>query len=317
MMLSRAADNLYWMARYMERAENMARLLEANGQSDMLPAGNRSGPSRLSEWEAPLYMTGTVADFMERYEEVSAGRVVAYMLLDRHNATSIRCCLEQARESGRATRHLLTDDLWEGLNQTWLGMADLTYAQVAQEGVPERLEWVRHRSDLFRGSLHGTMRRGEGFMFACLGAAVERVDNTARLLRVKADTFAQADLARGFRHANDYFRAAVLLNSLSAFKAYREIYSANLEFPKIATLVIQRPDVPRSLACGALEIVELLSSLRPDAGALGPARDLVYRLQAVQIADLLRVGLRGFLDDVTARVGAVADQIRTDFLMAP
>ncbi|MGE5504349.1 MAG: alpha-E domain-containing protein [Actinomycetota bacterium] len=318
-MLARAADNLFWMARYVERSETLARLLMSCHQTGMMPG--EPGETRnghLSEWLTPLLMTGTLDDFGARYEELTPGRVLAYMILDKNNPSSIRTSLGQARENARATRHLLTSDLWETLNQTWLAIAETGFEDLRRDGVPERLEWVRDRSHHFRGALFGSMRRGEGFHFACLGAAVERADSTARLLHVKWDTLAQRDASgRGQAHlAPDYYRAAVLLNALSAYKSYREIYASKLDFAKLADLIILREDMPRSLMAALVEIEAILLRLDPDSPPLKGVRALLQRLRSVRIDQLMRVGIHRFLDEFVAEVADIGSGIRTSFLMA-
>ncbi|MGC2854724.1 alpha-E domain-containing protein [Novispirillum sp. DQ9] len=309
-MLARAADNIFWMARYVERAEQMARLMEVSMRSAMLPAAGGNG-GRLSDWETPLYMTGTVDDFLARYEKVTEGRVLSYMILDKHNPSSIRCALAQARENARAVRHLLTGELWEILNRTYLSVNDMTWNDVTRIGVPQHLEWVRFRSHLFRGCLFGSQRRGEGFHIAGFGMAVERADNTARLLRAKWDSLQGDATVR----APDFYRAGVLLESLSAYKAYREAYSAQLEPRRIAELLIQRVDVPRSLAFCVREMEIMLRGMDPDSPLLGDIAALSRRLEAVTVTDLVRVGLNRFLDDIIAEVGRLSDRTRTHYLM--
>ncbi len=310
-MLARAADNLYWMARYMERAEQLARLLEASLRMDMLPSATTQ-TGRLSDWAVPLLVTGTMSDFDDRYERMTEGRVLSYLILDRHNGSSIRASLWQARENARATRHLLTTELWEAINRTWLEAADLTWTNLRRRGIAEHLEWVRFRSHLVRGTLMGSQRRSDGFYIACFGIAVERADNTARLLRVKWDRLGGAAGAPGVA---DYYRAGVLLESLSAHKAYREIYSTRLEPRRIAELLIQRADAPHSIAFCLREMVEMLRCLDPASPVLPEVEALERRVAEVQIDDLLRVGLHYFLDDVEGQIAALSDRVRSHYLM--
>lgn len=309
-MLARAADNIFWMARTVERAEHIARLMEVSMRSAMLPASGGNG-GRLSDWETPLYMTGRVDDFFSRYEKVTEGRVLSYMILDKHNPSSIRCALGAARENARAVRHLLTSELWEILNRTWLDIADMTWNDVTRIGVPQHLEWVRFRSHLFRGALFGSQRRAEGFHIAGFGMAVERADNTARLLRAKWDSLQGDATVR----APDFYRAGVLLETVSAYKAYRETFSAQLEPRRIAELLIQRPDVPRSLAFCVREMDVMLRAMDPDSPLLGDLGALSRRLEGVQMVDLVRVGLHRFLDEIIAEVGRLSDRMRAHYLM--
>jgi uncharacterized alpha-E superfamily protein len=310
-MLARAADNLYWMARGMERAEHLARMLEVSVRMAMLPASKKAS-ARMGDWSDPLVATGTLEDFTSRYEAVTEGRVLSYLILDRRNSVSIRSCLWQARENARATRHLLTQELWEAINRTWLEASDLTWTAMRRHGVSEHLEWVRFRSHLVRGTLMGSQRRSDGFYLFCFGIAVERADNTARLLRTKWDRLSGAIGGPG---VTDYYRAGVLLESLSAHKCYREIYSTRLEPRRIAEMLIQRADVPRSLAFCLSEMADRLRALDPASPILADIGSLERRVADVQIDDLLRVGLHYFLDDVIGQVAVLSDRVRSHYLM--
>lgn len=311
-MLARAADALFWMARYIERAETLARLLEVSVRMGLLPAAKADG-ARLADWEMPLLVTGTRDDFAESYGELTEGRVLSYLILDRQNPLSIRSALWAARENARATRHLLTTELWEAINRTWLEVADLSWTTLRQTGVAEHLEWVRFRSHLFRGALYGSQRRSDGFYVACFGTAVERADATARTLRAKWD---QLGGEAGMRAVTDYYRAGVLLEALSSHKAYREIYSTRLEPRLIAELLIQRADAPRSLAFCACEMRDALRGMDPHGPLLDEVESLRRRLDDVEIGDLMRVGLDYFLADVVKQIEGLSTAMRTHYMMA-
>ncbi|MBF0624622.1 MAG: alpha-E domain-containing protein [Magnetococcales bacterium] len=315
-MLSRAADNIYWMARYVERAENIARLLDVVLRNDMLfPVGDACTAGR-DHWRAPLLMTGTLDDFNQRYGELSSGRVTAYMILDKDNPASIKTAIGRARENARATRYILTTDLWESLNQTWLPLSNLDYPALKKQGVEETLEWVRDRSHLFRGTLYSSMRRGDGFYFARLGNFVERADNTARLLLAMIPSLTCRDLGV-LGGGVDFYRAGVLLHALSAFKGYREIFSSRMETVSIMELLVSRPDMPQSLMFCLNEIVTLLDRLNSRGQARENARHLRYRLETVNIPDLMRIGMVGFLEAFAREIAAIANGIQSDFMLTP
>lgn len=312
-MLARAAHNIFWMARYVERAESLARLLDATLRSAMLPASDDG--SRLTDWHTPLLVTGRYKDFCASHEAVTEGRVLSYAILGRDNPVSIKASLGNARENARATRHMLTTDLWEGLNQSWLIAADLDWKDLKRNGIGAHLEWVRDRSHLFRGCLYGSMRRGEAFWFARLGGAVERADSTARLLRVKWPSLQGSDY--GAHDANAYYRRMVLLDALSAHKAYREIYADNLQIHRIADLLILRDDMPRSLAAVVEEIIVSLEKLEAGEGALNRARLLRHRIRSAQVGDLMRTGLDVFLGGVIDEVADLSTLLQSEFMMVP
>ena len=181
-MLSRTADHLFWMSRYMERAENTARMLDVNYQTSLLP---QSADMAEQGWRGLLSISELTGTFEERYREVNARNVMDFMVRDEGNLSSIWNCLRAARENARAVRGTLTTEVWETQNQTWL-----EFNRLLKDGAFERdpgafFEWVKFRSHLSRGVTVGTMLMDEALHFIRIGTFLERADNTARLLDVK------------------------------------------------------------------------------------------------------------------------------------
>lgn len=311
-MLGRAADNIFWMARYVERVENTVRLLRATALTALL-IQSADGGDDASAWARPLLLTGRMDDFLARYEQLSPGRLIAYMLLDRDNPASVKSVLDRARESARATRHLLTNEVWESINTTWLAIKDLHYAAFAQDSLDDRLDWLTERCFVFRGALFGSMRRDEGLLFANLGLYLERGDHTARFLASQPDRAAAGDDPAA--KVREYYEATALLKALGSYRAYRETYSSNVEFARVAELLILHGTVPRSLRGAIDEIVASLRALNPTADSLKAAHELQYRLQTVQIGHVRRVGLRAFLLDFSKELDDISAQIQRDFMM--
>ena len=181
-MLSRTADHLFWMARYMERAENTARMLDVNYQMSLLP---QSEGAAERGWRGLLSISELSADFAKRVGEVTPRSVIDYMVGDAKNGSSIRSCLMAARENARAVRGTLTTEVWETQNQTWLEFQRMVADDAFQKSPSEAFEWVKFRSHLSRGVTVGTMLQDEAFHFLRIGSFLERADNTARMLDVK------------------------------------------------------------------------------------------------------------------------------------
>ena len=181
-MLSRTADHLFWMARYMERAENTARMLDVNYQMSLLP---QSEGAAERGWRGLLSINEISGDFAKRNRELTPKSVIDYMVNDEENGSSIRCCLMAARENARAVRGTLTTEVWETQNQTWLEFQRMVADDAFQKSPNEAFEWVKFRSHLSRGVTVGTMLQDEAFHFLRIGSFLERADNTARLLDVK------------------------------------------------------------------------------------------------------------------------------------
>ncbi len=181
-MLSRVASNLYWMSRYVERAENTARVLDVTWRMSLLV---KEPALQDQEWFAPLNITGTLFPFSGRHSEVCAREVLHFMALDPENPSSIFACAKQARELSRAVRGAITSEMWEVLNSTWLEMQHMDEDKMDARGVSAFFDWVKERSHLFRGVTFGTMHRDDAYEFARLGTHMERADSTARILDVK------------------------------------------------------------------------------------------------------------------------------------
>jgi uncharacterized alpha-E superfamily protein len=181
-MLSRTADHLFWMARYTERAENTARMLDVNYQMSLLP---QSEDAAERGWRGLLGISELTGDFAKRHGAVSAASVMRYMVSDAQNGSSIRSCLLAARENARAVRGTLTTEVWETQNQTWLEFQRLIADDAFLRDPSTAFEWVKFRSHLSRGVTVGTMLQDESFHFLRIGSFLERADNTARLLDVK------------------------------------------------------------------------------------------------------------------------------------
>ena len=311
-MLSRTADHLFWMARYMERAENTARMLDVNYQTSMLP---QSDAVAEAGWRGLLSISELIVDYRSRYGEIDPKKVKEFMVRDERNPSSIFCCLRAARENARAIRGTLTTEVWETTNQTWL-----EFNRLLKDGLLERdpsalFEWVKFRSHLSRGVTVGTMLQDEAFNFIRIGSFLERGDNTARLLDVKFHGIeSELHEAGGER---DFYHWSAILRSVSAFEIYRKVYRNVIEPQKVAELLILRDDMPRSLMhC----VSKVLGNLQRVANAqssetLRLAGRLSADLQFARIDEILQTGLHAYLSQYLDRVGDLGAGISRDFLV--
>ncbi|HKC43378.1 MAG TPA: alpha-E domain-containing protein, partial [Burkholderiales bacterium] len=185
-MLSRTANDLYWMSRHIERAENTARMLDVTYRMALLPYRVMEPGEKWAEpWALPLIITGLATSYYQRYTELSPENVLHFMVLDASNSSSIYASLQTARENARAQRGAVTIEMWESLNETWLQMRNKAFTDLTAHGVSAFFDWVKDRSHLFRGITFGTMIRDEAYSFIRLGTFLERPDNTARILDAK------------------------------------------------------------------------------------------------------------------------------------
>jgi len=319
-MLSRTADHLYWMARYMERAENTARMLDVNYQTSLLP---QSADAAEKGWKGLLSISELTSDFGERYGAIHARSVMDYMVRDEKNPASIYGCLLAARENARAVRGTLTTEVWETQNQTWLEFKRLLASGTFQKDPSEAFEWVKFRSHLSRGVTVGTMLQDEAFHFLRIGSFLERADNTARLLDVKfhaMDTeFANPMNANGNGKDQEYdfYHWSAILRSMSGFEVYRKAYRNVIRPEKVAELLILRPDMPRSLAACMNEVVSNLERVANEQSGetLRCAGRIRSDLQYGRIDEIVATGLHAFLTQFPERVGTLGAGISRDFLV--
>lgn len=322
-MLSRTADHLFWMSRYMERAENTARMLDVNYQTSLLP---QSTAVAEQGWRGLLSISELTQDFASRYGAVDARAVMDFMVRDERNPSSILCCLRAARENARAVRGALTTEVWETTNQTWL-----EFNRMLRDGDFERdpgalFEWVKFRSHLSRGVTAGTMLQDEALYFLRIGTFLERADNTARLLDVKFQALTAGKDFFGVQQVQgegaqpqevDFYHWSAILRSVSGFEIYRKVYRNVIRPERVAELLILRPDMPRSLAASMNEVVANLQLVAnaQSGETLRRAGRLQADLRYGRIDEILATGLHAYLTQFLDRVGDVGAGIGRDFLV--
>jgi uncharacterized alpha-E superfamily protein len=290
-MLSRTASSLYWLGRYVERADFIARLVEATVRLDALSAR----PAGEAAWASALSVTYTEEAYAAAHQTISQQPVAHFLTLDMSHPGSIVRCLEQARNNGRAVRTALTREAWTAINRLWLLFAK----RVSPGGAATTLalvEGVMAEARGFEGAIH-RMMGNEATMLIQLGAAIERADNTARLLDVKYHLL----LPEGERVGGlvDRDQWTTILQTVSAVTAYRWLYSDGLRPSNVIDLLITRSELPRSLAGCVEEVVEQLNALAKRTGLQGEAdrmaRARIARMQKTRAHEVIVRGLHEYL----------------------
>jgi len=316
-MLSRTADHLFWMARYMERAENTARMLDVNYQTGLLP---QTSDTAEEGWRGLLSISELTHSFSQRYQDVTAQNVMEFMVRDEKNSSSILACLRAARENARAVRGALTTEVWETQNQTWLEFNRLLKEIDFLRDPSALFEWVKVRSHQSRGVTVGTMLMDDSLHFLRIGTFLERADNTARLLDVKfqaltGDYFG-ADNVKESQEI-DFYHWSAILRSVSGFEVYRKVYRNVIRPERVAELLILTPTMPRSLAACMNEVVANLERVAnaQSSETLRRAGRLRSDLQYDRIDEILATGLHAYLTRFLDRVGDLGVGISRDFLV--
>ena len=217
-MLGRVADQLYWMARYSERTENMARIIDVANRMTLTP---RDDQTRQSAWVSALEVAGAVDVYGEKHGDINGADVVHCLALDPDNPASIYSAIRATRENARALRGSITTEMFESINSTWLELKAMEADVIKPAGRRAFFDWVKDRAHLFRGVAAGTMLQDEALCFMKIGLDIERADCTARLLDSKYRILLPASEEVG--GSLDYYQWGTLLRSLSAFRAYHKI----------------------------------------------------------------------------------------------
>jgi len=318
-MLSRTADHLFWMARYTERAENTARMLDVNVQTALLPQSARAAED---SWRATLGISELQEAYDAKHDKVTSKDVLHFMVRDTTHPASISSYLRAARENARAVRGTLTTEVWETHNTTWLGLPNQMRESAFEQDPSQFFEWVKYRSHLSRGVTFGTMLSDEALYFIRLGTFLERADNTARILDVKfhgANAAVPSGEKLGNENPRDYYYWAAILRSGSAFEIYRKVYRDAITPARVADLLMLHNDMPRSLLASLTEVLRNLRHVSNDASSdtLRFAGKLHADLKFARIEDILQEGLHDYLTVFLENIYELGNRISRDFLVPP
>lgn len=307
-MLSRTAGSLFWMARYIERADASSRLLLLGRRLGMLPDGV-SG----DDWRSVLRVSGNDARFSTG-QFVTEEQAVAVLLLDGDNPASIRSAIGKARANGRAARTGLSIEMWEALNDGWRRFDRLTVDRAMQD-LPALMDWVRGFAARFRGAVSTSMLRNEGHDFVTIGSAIERADLTMRLLDVNYHLLLPAtDRVGGHR---DVYRWNALLQTLSGLRAYYHIYRDSVQPWHVSDFLLTSRVFPRSLAFSAGQIRYHVNRLAVThgvtPGVLRSIETLDDRLSGMEDGAIFQYGLHEFVSESLGSLNIVATGIGEDY----
>ncbi|WP_127523628.1 alpha-E domain-containing protein [Mesorhizobium sp. Z1-4] len=310
MLLGRTANGLYWMSRYIERAENMARLVDT-GQRLALTRGAETA----EEWNSVLSSAGADQAFAAAGRECDQNAVVDFLLRDPANPSSVMSSFETARNNARMVRTALTRETWESLNEAWMSLKRMLAKPVDDRDLPRVLDAIKRETALIRGAFHGTMLRNEIFDFAQLGIFVERADNTARIVDVKYYVLLPSVSWVG--SSLDNYQWEAILRSVSAHRSYRWEYDAEYVPTNIADFLLLNQRMPRSLSFCYYNLTQSLRYLAENyeesPGCLARAEKTLARLTGSSISDVFDTGLHEFLADFILDNNQLGEEISTHY----
>ncbi|MCY1668076.1 alpha-E domain-containing protein [Rhizobium sp. SL86] len=305
-MLGRTANGLYWMFRYIERAENIARLVDAGLRVSLTRSGSTD-----EDWDGVLQSAGVRDAFGEVHDTVTAANAIDYLLRDLANPSSVMSCIESGRNNARMVRTALTRETWEATNECWIELKQLLGRKVKAADLPQVIDTIKRRAGLIRGAFHGSMLRNDQYNFSRIGTFIERADNTSRILDVKYYVLLPAVSQVG--SSLDNFQWESILRSVSAHRSYGWVYDAELRPSNIADFLILNVRMPRSLAYCYEKIVSNLGYLEKEYGQHHTAHDTAAAIKSMltrgSIADVMDQGLHEFLEDFISRNNQLSAEI--------
>lgn len=309
-MLSRVADSLYWMSRYVERAENVARFIDVN--LTLMP----DAPDEFGQQWLPLVnTTGDHEDFEKRYRDPTQENVIRFLTFDAENPNSILSCLRAARENARSVREIISSEMWLQLNKFFLTVKSAAEADALNHG-SEFFENIRLSSQLFSGQMNATMTHGEAWHFCRLGRMLERADKTSRILDVKY--FILHRRVEDVGTPIDDIQWAAVLRSASAFEMYRKKHG-RITPRGVADFLLLDHEFPRAVqyclieARGSLHAVSgtPVGSFRyPPEKLLGL---LCSELTYSSVEDVIRAGLHEYIDALQDKLNEIGNGIHDTF----
>ncbi len=309
-MLGKTAGGIYWMFRYIERSENITRLIDVG----LRMALTRPDTAQ-DEWASVLDAAGVRSGYDQVHSETDAEGVVDYLLRDADNLSSVMSSIDAARMNARLVRTALTREVWEATNECWLLLKETLANPIAPRELPEVLGIVRKQSALVRAALHGTMLRNDIFNFARIGTFIERADNTARILDVKY--YVLLPTANQVGSSLDNVQWETILRSVSGHRSYRVSHGLEISPRGIADFLILDLQMPRSLAFCYRKILDNLGYLGQNYAIRHSSHDLIdertRELENQTVDSIFESGLHEFLSDFKGYNSALGSQIEQDY----
>ena len=310
-MLSRTADNLYWIARYMERAETAARLLEVGARIALLP----TAVGYRSDWDSLRRAAGSATGYAAKYGAADQKAIESWLFFDRDNPNSVASCLTAARENGRIVRTALTQQVWDALNTAFQELRQIEARREKAE-LSRLTDWVMKQAAMVRGAIDGTILRNDGFNFLNIGYYLERGDATARLMDVKYYVLLPRADYIGTGLDNDQW--LMLLRGLGAHRAFHWAYGGEVTSAKIAHFLILNPQSPRSLITCVAGLNNHLMRLAKAYGRETPAQaasaHLLAGLEGLSTDHIFDEGLHEFLTRFITESAALGGVIHDSYL---
>ncbi len=302
-MLSRTAENLFWSARYIERADSLARLLEVGYRISLIPNTEKG---YTNEWESILETSGIKNEYLKKYKIISKEQIIFYLLFDQENPSSVKNCIKGARENIRMVRTAVTLEVWNTINSSYHELdKNMNDTKNILKELPEIIEWIKKQVNLIRGTILNTQLINDGYDFLILGTYFERADFTARIINVKY--FILLPSINYVGGEIDNFQWSLMLRSISSFRAFKWAYGGQeITYTKIIDFLILNMACPRSLIFSIEKINHHLGRLNKSykqnsisKKKVGMLYKNLKKLNANRISDIgLYEFLKSFIEEI-------------------
>jgi uncharacterized alpha-E superfamily protein len=316
-MLSRVADALFWMSRYVERAEQVARLLDVCFHLELDLRGVLAGPHEF-QWSALTAILQQIVPPLEPgADEPRHARISRWLTFDLDNPTSIMSCIAHARANARSIRGTINLPMWRELNKLYLQVRDPDFSKQAEDSPHEFYQAVEHGSHLFQGVCEATMTRDEGWQFIQLGKFLERADKTARILDIQYHLLRELNEPTDLSLSN--LQWAAVLRSCSAYEAYQRLYVGRVEPERVIEFLLLHATFPRSVrfcleqAARALTAIEGTAATREVSKVGRVLGRVLSDLRFAEVGQILEDGLHLFLGDMLDRCGQVGRAVQDQY----
>jgi len=309
-MLGKTANGLFWMYRYLERAENTARLIEAGQRIALTRLGDSD-----REWRSVLESAAVWRSYQTVHEDLSKDTAIDFLLRSRDNTSSVMSCIASARQNARLVRTAITGEVWEATNAAYMNAREILARKVSERDLPAALGSIRQNAALVRGMTHGTMLRNEIYDFARIGTFLERADNTARILDVKY--YVLLPSARAVGTSLDNVQWETILRSLSARGGFRMEYGSRGGPREITKFLILDKRMPRSLAFCVSKLQDNLRYLGAGNSTPAPSLQLVGQIERKYLCHdvdaIFDYGLHDFIQNILDQLADLSRQIEVDY----
>ena len=314
-MLSRTAENLYWTARYVERADSIARLLEVAYRIHLIP---NTEEGYLNEWESILQASGIKQEYLNKYKEINKDKIEYFLLFDESNNSCIKSCITNARDNLKMVRTAVTLEVWNTVNSWYHDIEKYEKKKYHSRDLPEILDWIKRQVNLIKGTIDNTQLINDGFDFIRLGLYFERADFTARIIDVKYFILLPSSSYIGSQVDN--FQWSLMLRSVSSYRGFKWAYgNSDIDYKKIIDFLILSSICPRSIFFAVDKLHHHMNRLAKNYNhnniAYKKIKVIYNHLQQSDTDQIIEFGLHEFLTKFIDDISMVYDDLENVYFL--